>query len=381
MSLVELFAAARHDAAACIVSVDGQSVEELYPLLTEVTVENSRRDAAVATLRFETFRDDAGRYAVQDAGVFEPWAPISIEADLGGPPQRVLSGYVRQVTAEHPRDTSRATVTVTCQDRSIALDREQVRRTWGSEERPTSDLAIITEIVGRHRGLVLVPGSGVGGRTGLIGVNQDGTDITFLRRRAEENHFDLVLDGGSLYLGRPRLEAAVQPTILVDAGRDTHVMELTVEVDAHAPEAVAFDVTDERTGGSRSVSVGPDLPQLGPRPAARSTGGLAPFVWRLSGEGGADEAQLRARARSRANEAAMRVRAEGELDGGAYAHVLRVGEPVGVDGIGSTHSGVYYVDEVTHRFDDTGYRQRFVLLRNAFGDDVPTVDGPLALVL
>ena len=47
--------------------------------------------------------------------------------------------------------------------------------------------------------------------------------------------------------------------------------------------------------------------------------------------------------------------------------MLRVGEPVEVDGVGERYSGTYYVDSVTHRFDARGYEQRFSLLRNALG--------------
>jgi len=62
--------------------------------------------------------------------------------------------------------------------------------------------------------------------------------------------------------------------------------------------------------------------------------------------------------------------AEGELDGSLYGHVLRVGLPVGLDGVGDRHSGIYYVDRVTHVFDANGYRQQFTLLRNAVGDNL-----------
>jgi phage protein D len=47
--------------------------------------------------------------------------------------------------------------------------------------------------------------------------------------------------------------------------------------------------------------------------------------------------------------------------------VLRVGEPVDVDGVGDRYSGTYYVAGVTHRFTARGYDQKFSLLRNALG--------------
>jgi hypothetical protein len=97
------------------------------------------------------------------------------------------------------------------------------------------------------------------------------------------------------------------------------------------------------------------------------------------GSPSADE--LRARAQRLANEQSLRVKAEGELDGSLYGHVLRVGEPVGVDGVGDWLQGVYYVDKVKHHFSLDGYRQSFTLLRNAYGDNLESASNPLAAVL
>ena len=71
----------------------------------------------------------------------------------------------------------------------------------------------------------------------------------------------------------------------------------------------------------------------------------------------------------------MKITATGELDGTLYGHVLRVGEPVGVDGVGQRYGGIYYVDTVNHRFDIDGYRQTFTLLRNAYGDNLESSGG------
>ncbi len=45
--------------------------------------------------------------------------------------------------------------------------------------------------------------------------------------------------------------------------------------------------------------------------------------------------------------------------------VVKLGDEINIDGIGSTHGGTYYVDEVTHVFTKSGYRQRFKLTRNS----------------
>ncbi len=74
--------------------------------------------------------------------------------------------------------------------------------------------------------------------------------------------------------------------------------------------------------------------------------------------------------RGRQGDAPAFHQARGELNSRYYGHVLRVGEPVEVNGVGVAHDGVYYVDAVAHRFNAQGYRQFFTLLRGAGDDDL-----------
>ncbi len=225
-------------------------------------------------------------------------------------------------------------------------------------------------------GLAVHPGSGPG--LSNLTLNQNSTDIQFLRARAEANGYELIFDRGAVYFGPMRVSDKPQATILVYAGEDTHCYSLSIHADAHKPDKVAFDVA--AAAGAESVPhvVEPDLDDMGPETASSTGSDLPEFVWRLERQGSASEEELLARAQGRANEAAMKVKAEGELDGSLYGHVLRVGKPVPIDGVGERLSGIYYVDRVTHTFTLDGYRQAFTLLRNAYGDNVPTGGGVLA---
>ena len=79
--------------------------------------------------------------------------------------------------------------------------------------------------------------------------------------------------------------------------------------------------------------------------------------------------EARTRAQAKANENAWKIKADGELDGSLYGHVLLTHKLVGVYGVGETYGGLYYVDQVTHSFGQNGYRQSFKLLRNATGQN------------
>lgn len=380
MSLLSSLVAPGRRPAECVLEVGGVEVTDLYPYLTEIVVHCHRTGAWTATIRFQSYRDQSGRWLVQDSSRIAAWDPVRIVAHFGAHQEEVLSGFVRQLSADHPDEQGRSTVTVDCQDSSLMLDREHVRRGWGEEPAPTTDRMILTQILARYPGLAVGPDSGAG-RSGLVGVNQDGTDIDFLTQRAEANGYELVVGPRLVHFGEMRLNGQPQPPILVYAGDDTNCLTCSVTLDAHSPDAVAFDVADPDVSSSREVMVEPDNAVLGSRRVTGSGSGLRPFVWRLSQEGSADEDELRIKAQRKANELSFKVRAEGELDGTAYGHALQPGAPVTLDGVGEEFGGTYYVDTVTHRFSDAGYRQRFLIVRNALGAESPTPLSALAAVL
>jgi phage protein D len=212
-------------------------------------------------------------------------------------------------------------------------------------------------------------------------VLQDSTDIRFLKQRAEANGYELIFRDGMIYFGPMRLEADHQAPILVYAGLDTNCIRISIQDDGHQPDQVAFDIAQTDGAGVVQRTVSPNLPLLGNESADSSQSGLADYVWRLTREGGRNEEETTALAQQRVNEQSMKIKAEGELDGSLYGHVLRVGEPVAVDGLGERYTGIYYVDTVNHQFDMDGYRQTFRLLRNAYGDNIEASQNPLENLL
>lgn len=358
-----------NDPAECTIRIGaaGESIESLYPYLTEVTVQLSRREPATATLKFLSQRDEFGTWTVQDQGILETWEPIKIEANFGSITQEVMRGRIREIKAEYPEDPASASVTVECQDDSLQLDRVHRRRAWG-EDAATTDGAILSELISAYPGLNVDPASG----TGLsdLSLSQDGPDAAFLGERAEANGYELIFREGNVYFGPMRIEADSQPTILVYAGSQTHCYAFSASVDAHQPDNVAFELAPAEGSEPVEKMVTPDLARtLGLEPATSDSQGLEDFVWRMGRQSGTED-ELMAKAQGKANELSMKVKAEGELDGSAYRHVLLPGLPVGVDGIGEMMGGTYYVDSVTHTFSDEGYRQSFVLIRNGIGDDL-----------
>ena len=360
--------------AACIIEIDNQEISELYGFLTEVVVETSRAQATCVTLTFETRRLETGTWVIQDDERFYPWAKLKVLAAFGHDSEEIMRGYVKEIHAEYPGEAGNTKVTITGQDDSIGLDREHQRKSWG-EEAPTTDQAIMSTIL-RNYGLKLHTDSQAG--MSHLTLNQNSTDICFLKMRAQANGYELIFRDGEVYFGPMRVTAKAQDNIMVYAGPDTNCLSFSLQDDGHRPDNVAFDIAVTTGAGTSTQVIQPNLPPMGLRAADSRVTGLRDFTWRMNRQGVNDLAEMTARAQQRANEQSMKIRANGELDGSLYGHVLRVAEPVGVDGIGDRYGGIYYVDTVTHRFNLNGYQQTFTLMRNAYGDNLKTANAALA---
>ena len=105
MGFLDLFSDTFREPAECIIKVGSgeQEITELYPFLTDLQVDCRRNQPAVATLTFESRRDEQGEWLVQDAGILLPWEPIVIEAAFGARTEEVMRGFIREVRADYPQ--------------------------------------------------------------------------------------------------------------------------------------------------------------------------------------------------------------------------------------------------------------------------------------
>ena len=363
--------------ASCLIEVgeDANDLGDLAHLVASVQIVTSRAEAATGSLVIEDRRQSDGLWMAADSGLFQRWAPIKISADFQTYTEEIFRGYIAEQKPSYPSTGGEATLELTVQDDSAALDREQMRTVWG-DDAPLTDLEILRQLVAPI-GLGVDPESGDGQSS--RSQSQDATPITFLRERAKANGYELIFSAGSVYFGPMRLEGEAQAPIMVYAGTASNCMSLEIVDDGQTPDEVAFDHAPREDGSATtSETVAPDLPVLGSSAAGEEGAGLGtPSVWRVSKEGDETEEELRARAQALVNENSFKLRATGELDGSLYGHVLRPGRTVTVDGAGGRYGGLHYVDKVTHAFSPDGYRQQFEMIRNATGEtDSPL--GPLS---
>lgn len=350
--------------AACVITVNGESIDELHAYVGEVTVHLKRGISATATILFDAFRDERGQWSVQDSGRIKPWDDIVISAMFGhSAGEEVMRGVIRELRMEFPEDMSGARVAVEVQDDLIKLDREQRHGVLSSEGEEKTDGQLVRELA-EAAGLRDVTAED-GLTAGALHI--DTTPIRLLRERAEANGFELYTRKGALYFGPPRLSAPRQQTIRVYAGTKTNCIRFSIQHDGHKPDQVRMtrEPNSEKDRNSPALVVEPNQTILG-HYALKSEGRkLQPFVWSVDRPTGASESEAESRAQAKANENQFKISASGELDGTIYGHVLWPYAPVEVDGVGDTYGGTYYVDEVTHRFRADSYQQEFTVIRNA----------------
>ena len=363
--------------ASCLIEVgeDFADIGIIADLVMEVEITTSRAEAATGTIIIEDRRKEDGQWIAADSGLFTRWAPIRISADFQTHVEEIFRGFIVQPKPSYPNSGGETKLELLVQDESAALDREQMRTIWG-EDAPMSDKDILTALVA-PLGLSVDPDSGDGQSSRSL--SQDATPIAFLRERANANGYDMIFSEGSVYFGPKRLDGEAQAPVMVYAGRATNCLSLEIVDDGQRPDAVRFDHAPQEEGAEPvTETVTADVPPLGSTPVADEGASLGtPSVWRVSREGDETEEELRARAQALVNEHSFRIRANGELDGSLYGHVLRAGLTVSVDGTGGRYGGTYFVDTVVHHFNPDGYRQQFELMRNATGEDGGLL-GPLS---
>jgi hypothetical protein len=362
---------------ACLIQV-GEGLEDIgdiAPLVASVEIQTSREETWSGTIVIEDRRKEDGTWTAADSGLFLRWAPILISADFQTHQEEIIRGYITNLTPEYLANPAEAKLTIEFQDSGAGLGREQMRRLWG-EDAPITDLLILTELVG-DIDITPDPLSAQGQSSRAL--TQEATPIQFLRERARANGFELIFDGGLVYFGPRRLDGTPQAPIMVYAGRATNCRSFTLADKTDSPDEVRADMAPREEGAEAEVqSFTPDETPLGTSAAAEEGAGLGtPSVWRLGREGDETPEETAARAQALVNDHAFKIRGSGELDGSLYAHVLKPGRPVTIDGVGIRYGGLYYVDKVSHSFDADGYTEGFEVMRNATGDSAAAA-GPLS---
>jgi hypothetical protein len=146
-----------------------------------------------------------------------------------------------------------------------------------------------------------------------------------------------------------------------------NVTALDIEWDVTHPTAVAARqalFTDNDEDGVSADASDSGLALLDERGLADFSGQTMTVILTAPVD---DGGELGLRARSVLREAGWFVRCEGEADVARLKTILRAGTVVQLGGLGTLHSGNYYVWSVRHSITAESHRMKFVLVRNAIG--------------
>jgi phage protein D len=247
-------------------------------------------------------------------------------------------------------------------DRSVLMDREEKLKDW--PDKKDSDIA--SEIFQSHGLTPDVTETDVLHEEAVSTTIQRETDIRFLRRLALRNGFECFVEGTRGVFRPPALDAPPQPLLAAHFGDETTLVQFSLEVNALTPAEVSVVQLDRASKDVlRSDTTAASQRALGGSGAAALLGpGMRPGRVVLSRTAAVSLAEMSALGQSLFHRGEWFVTGTGEVAANAYGHVLRPRGTVTVKGIGETHSGLYYVGRVTHRFSQDGYVQAIQVRRN-----------------
>lgn len=310
---------------------------------------------------------------------FRPGNRAVIAATFGAIPFVLMDGIITQQQLAPPSPGNPASLTLTGEDISVQMDREEK-----SQEHPAQpDSIIALKLIASYAlyGLIpiVIPPLALDvplpiERTPV----QQATDLRYLTELAARHAYVFyvvpgpVIGTNTAYWGPPIRIGIPQRALTVDMGPATNVESINFENNATEAVTVEGSVQDRRSNQRIPV-----MTFLSTRPPlAINSPLLNPQTRRLErfrADSGQDAGQAMAQAQARTDASMDTVKVEGELNSAKYGAPLRARGLVGLRGVGFSYDGLYYVKKVTHQLKQGDYRQKFTLTREGTGSTVPVV--------
>lgn len=339
--------------------------------LREIEVETAVGQASIFRLHFDLSRNFMGDFDALAIDIFRPLVPITIRVSAGLPiPQALINGHIQSAQVGASNQPGKSTLEVVGMDKlGTIMAHIQQPFPWPN----MSDTMIAAAIFGKY-GMIPVTMPLPPTRTIMDTTTvQRDHDADFLHQLAGRNGYQLYiqpdpvigLDTGHFH---PPFLPPMPPqgVLSIDFGKQTNLNSFNVSNNMLGPTSVVTASTEPKTRAP-IPAVGPvstDLP-MGMEPTLNRI--IPPPIERRYGTDAANPAEVQMQALARATESSRAIRATGEVDGLKYARPLLAGMPVLVRGAGRQHSGLYYVESVTHRISRDNYTQTFSAWRNAVG--------------
>lgn len=343
----------------------------LMQALREIEVETAVGRASIFRLHFDLSRNIYGDFDALALGIFRPNTPVTIRISLGlAVPQTIVNGYVQNSRMGVRNEPGASTLEVVGSD-ALGTLMGLIERPFTWPNAPDSEVAAaIFANYGILPDVMPTPPLRTAADTTTT---TRATDAAILDDLASAHSYELYIQPDPLvgrdigHFHRRPTGMPPQAVLSIDFGRQTNLASFDVANDMLRPTSVAMVASDPQTRAPIPITAAfatdlpmgrePTLNRIVPPPVERPVGSLC----------AASPAEAQARAFARTVETSHSVTANGSIDGLKFNRVLLAGQPVAVRGAGQENSGIYYVDQVTHRISRDDYAQSFSCSRNALG--------------
>lgn len=314
--------------------------------------------------------------------LLRPFNRVILTALFGAIPRVLIDGLITNQQFSPGTEPGTATLTLTGEDVSVAMDMEKKRAEWPA----MSEMVIANVIIGSYAqyGLVpmVMPPPTIDQplpieRTPV----QQGTDLDYLKSMAQRFGFVFYVESGPVpgvntaYWGPPNRTGLPQRALTVNQCPEMNVDSINFTYNGMAPTIVDDVVQDKLTNSSMPVMTFASL-RLPPLAAMPALPFQLPNVRTslLDQSSGLSIIEAYARAQGVTDKSVDSVvTAQGELDALRYGDVLTPRGIVGLRGAGFTFDGLYYVKSVSHSISKGKFKQRFNLSREGTGAITPVV--------
>lgn len=345
--------------------------QDLLQAIQQIEVEDHASMADMVRLRVVMgVKDGCSGWSFIDDNVFERLTTIRIAVAVGsGQAETLINACVIETNATFANQPGASILNVVAMDPTVLMNLKQVVKPWPN--RSDSDVAREIFSAAEYTFTPIVDATNWRRQENEQTMIQRGTDIQFLQELARRNGFEVYIEtNGSTgvvegHFHAPRLNLPPQGVLSVNMRDATNVNSFNARFDMLRPSTVQTTNLDVETRENQQSQVNSSrMPALGRETALASQ---QQRVVLPAQTGLARTGEQQPFAQAMADESALAITADGELNTVAYGGLMRAKRPILVRGAGQQFSGTYYVERVNHVLTPDSYRQTFTLRRNALG--------------
>lgn len=319
-------------------------------------------------------------YSLVDSLLLENFNRVIIMISFGLMPTVLIDGIITHKQLNPSTEPGQSKLTVTGEDVSIMMDREEKSTTHPNQPDPV----IVAKIIGSYAKYGLVPTVVPPPSMDIpIEVNrvpsQQKTDLEYIQELAGNYDYVFYVEPTAVpmvnkaYWGPKEYTSLPQKALTLNMGSFTNVMSINFQYSSLDSTVVTGSVQDPLLNMEVPiVTVGSLRPPLALFPDLLKNIGSAKKK-KYRAKGGVNAIQAYGEAQATTDSSTDAVTATGELDGLSYGDALRARKLVGLRGVGFLHDGYYYVKKVTHKISHGEYKQSFTISREGLGSTTPVV--------